>query len=105
MTLKYLFLTVPLLTACLTDEALDETAQDIHGDTASPATQFELDRAVKIPGCTATRISARFAITSAHCMPSVGSTVFFYTTGPGRSSENARIDEVILRPGVSSTAS
>jgi len=104
MTIKHLFLAAPLLGACLTEDPYSETTQDIHGDTASPATQFELDRAVKIPGCTATRISARFALTSAHCNPSVGSTVRFYTTGPGVSTDNARIEQVIFRPGVTGPA-
>jgi hypothetical protein len=57
-----------------------EVDQPINGAT-SPASQY--DRAVKISGCTATRISARFAITALHCNPTKGSTVVFYTTGPG----------------------
>ena len=109
MTLKSLFLLPPLLfTACALDEGqpdLDEDTQEIHGDQVSAASQFQVDRAVKIPGCTATKISARFAITSAHCMPSVGDSVNFYTTSAGFStSKRAVVVDVTLRPGVSSTA-
>ncbi|NVB80615.1 MAG: trypsin-like serine protease [Kofleriaceae bacterium] len=96
--------TTLVTTACVTpdDEVSVESAAIESGVAAS---QFELDRAVKIPGCTATRINARFAITAAHCQPSVGATVNFYDTGPGfNASMTARIDQVILRPGVSGAA-
>lgn len=85
--------------------SLEEDTQEISGDGTAPASQFMLDRAVKIPGCTATKVNARFAITAAHCMPSVGDFVTFYTTGPGdNNSERAVVVDVTLRPGVSSTA-
>lgn len=106
---KLVILTTLVTSACLTSEAdleeedLGETVVAINGDT-SLASQFMLDRAVKIPGCTATRINARFAITAAHCNPSVGDPVNFYTTGPGVSTQNARIEQVIFRPGVTGPA-
>jgi hypothetical protein len=94
--------------------AADETAapaptaqavdQAING-ASSPASQFQLDRAVKIPGCTATRISARYAVTALHCGSQVGHTVYFYTSGPGFNSQRAaRVEEVIIRPGASMQA-
>lgn len=106
MRLPTLFLlTTFVSSACVTDsDQLAEESQPINGDTSAPASQFQLDRAIKIPGCTATRISARFAVTAAHCNSSVNSTVRFYEGGPGVGSGTARIEEVILRPGVSGPA-
>ena len=79
-----------------------ESGQEIIGGSA--ASQFQLDRAVKIPGCTATRISPRWAITALHCDPKIGDIVSFYTTGPGVSSLQATVDLVVERPGTSPTA-
>jgi hypothetical protein len=108
MTLHRLWLTLPLLTACALDEQQPDESTDtleINGDQVAPASQFQLDRAVKINGCTATKISARFAITAAHCNPSVNSFVNFYTSGPGfAASERAQIVDVTFRPGVSGSA-
>ncbi|NJM90835.1 MAG: trypsin-like serine protease [Myxococcales bacterium] len=101
---KVLFLLAPLASsACLTTnpEERSSTAEQPINGASSPASQYQLDRAVKIPGCTATRISARFAITALHCQSSVGDTVRFYDTGPGvDSSTSARIEQVIVRPGL-----
>lgn len=80
------------------DEA-SEASQDIHGATA-PASAFQLARGVKLPGCTATKISARFAITARHCGSKIGDTVFFYTAGPGiNDALSAKVDAVFARPG------
>jgi hypothetical protein len=96
-----LWLTLPLLAACALHEAVDETSQDIHGPLSAPASQYYLDRAVKIPGCTATKISARFAVTAAHCASNTDQQVQFYTTGPGVSSlSSSDIVAVHVRPGV-----
>lgn len=114
MKLKSKFLLAPMLaSACITQadeaaepggEAVEETGeatQQINGDDV-PASQYYLDRAVAIPGCTATRIARDWAITAMHCSPSVGSNAVFYTTGPARdTSVLARIAEVIYRPGAS----
>jgi Trypsin/PAN domain len=88
------------LTACATIEPPQfEVDQSINGAT-SPASQYMLDRAVKIPKCTATRISARFAITALHCAPREGNLIHFYTSGPDRDPfRQARIAKVIPRPG------
>jgi hypothetical protein len=101
---RYAFLLTPMaLSACLNnvDDSTTTAAQEING-ASSPASQFQLDRAVKIPGCTATRISARFAITSLHCQSSVGDLVRFYDTGPGfAAGATGRVERVIVRPGLS----
>src|SRR5688500_4325763 len=98
-----LLLAFPLLTACAFEDApiLEESAQPIHGPLAAPASQYYLDRAVKPPGCTATKISARFAITAAHCGTTTNHEVQFYTTGPGVNSlSSADVVAVHVRPGV-----
>ena len=103
MHVRRLWLTLPLLAACAIDEApvLDESTLQIHGDLTAPASQFQLDRAVKLPGCTATKISARYAITAAHCGSSTDQQVRFYTTGPGVNTLSAAdVVAVHVRPGV-----
>lgn len=97
-----LWFTLPLLAACALDESVvGETVQEIHGDLQAPASQFQLDRAVKLPGCTATKISARFALTAAHCGTNTNQQVQFYTTGPGVDSLMAAdVVAVHVRPGV-----
>jgi hypothetical protein len=102
MTPRHLWLTLPFLAACAINEApIAEATQDIHGDLAAPASQFQLDRAVKLPSCTATKISARYALTASHCGSSTNQQVRFYTTGPGVNSLSlADIVNVHVRPGV-----
>lgn len=105
LNMKRLFLLgLGLTAACVVppDEPTDETDQSIIGGSA--ASGFQLDRAVKIPGCTATRISPRWAITALHCNPQVGDTVNFYTTGPGFSGLTAKIDLVKQRPGTNTAS-
>ncbi len=102
---KRLFLLgLGLTAACVVppDEPTDEIDESIIGGSA--ASQFQLDRAVKIPGCTATRISPRWALTALHCNPQVGALVNFYTTGPGFSTLTARIELVKQRPGTNTAA-
>ncbi len=105
-TFRPLFMLGLTLTgACVVPPDDDPTAeidQAIIGGTL--ASQFQRDRAVKIPGCTATRISPRWAITALHCNPQVNASVNFYTTGSGVSALTATIDLVRQRPGTSVTA-
>jgi hypothetical protein len=96
------------LVACVAPVGTNEDNAAITDNTATAASQFQLDRAVKTPACTATRIDARFALTAAHCVGAgmgtdIGSTVMFYGAGPGFSSANAQITGIRLRPGVDPT--
>src|SRR5688500_13166634 len=103
MQIKRLLFTAPLLTACLSEPTptLGEATTYINGDNVMAASQYQLDRAIALGNCTATRISARWAITASHCQPMVGQNVAFYTTGPESSTtKTAEIAQVILRPGV-----
>ena len=103
MNVHRLWLTLPLFAACAIDETpvLDEAAQDIHGELSAPASQFQLDRAVKNSKCTATKISAHWAVTASHCESNDTQQVRFYTTGPGWSPATlADIVAVHVRPGV-----
>jgi Trypsin len=78
-----------------------ETSHAIHGDGATTAEGYYVARAVKIPGCTATRISARFAITAAHCQSDEGDQVNYYDAASGFSStRTGRVEQVYLRPGI-----
>ena len=95
-----------LATACFEDApeggapAEGDLAQSISG-ASSPAEGYYVARAVKIPGCTATRISARFAITAAHCHSSVGDPINYYDSASVYSgSRTGRIEQVYLRPGI-----
>lgn len=101
-----LFLTAPILTACVSPPPeLGEDTQEIYGDNVQAASQFQLDRAISFPGCTATKISARFALTAAHCQASTSQLVQFYATGPGVNTQSAaNIVSVVLRPGVNGAA-
>jgi hypothetical protein len=102
-----LFVGMTAIVGCVEGVGVDEhagsVAQEINGPS-SPASQFQLDRAVKIPGCTATRISAQFAITARHCASNVGDVVQFYTSGPGfNQSLTATVAQVIARPGTNAS--
>jgi Trypsin len=100
-----LWLTLPLLTACAFDDVtVDKTTSYITGPLAAPASQYYLDRAIKLPACTATRISARFALTAAHCGSNPNQTVQFYKTGPGVDTlSSSDIVAVHVRPGVNAS--
>lgn len=102
-TLRWTFALGLMSSACLDVPAADDepsqATQAINGPSA-PASAFQLARGVKLPGCTATKISARFAITARHCGSRVGDTVFFYGAGPGiDEARSAQIDAVFARPG------
>lgn len=89
----------PLTAEDFPDEG--EVSAAINGDGATTAEGYYVARAVKIPGCTATRISARFAITAAHCQSSVGDQVNYYNDASGFSStRTGRVEQVYLRPGI-----
>ena len=86
--------------ACVVPPDTAESDQDIHGDNDALASQFQLDRAADLGGCTATRISDHFAITALHCGVSAGNTLTFYSTGPDHDSTlTATVEEVFQRPG------
>jgi hypothetical protein len=105
MSIKSLLFSVPLLTACVTDPEVDVTTENIAGPGAGVASQFQRDRAATLFSCTATRISARWLLTAAHCMAEVEDDVGFYSTGPGDDpNETAEVDAVVLRPGVNAGA-
>lgn len=100
-----------LLAAACADAPVEEGAaasapaesaisQGINGNS-SVADPYYVARAVKIPGCTATRISARFAITAAHCHSDVGDAVYYYDSASGYASgRRGRVEQVYLRPGI-----
>jgi hypothetical protein len=94
----------PIVTACVaeTDDAVDVTAEEIHGSSFAVATQFQRDRALALEkGCTATRISATWALTAAHCMSEEEDDVYFYGAAAGVDANKVgEIEEVVLRPGV-----
>jgi hypothetical protein len=103
--LKHVLLFTSLV-ACATDPNLEESVEEIKSSSAQPASQFQLDRALRrTGGCMTTRISQRFAISAAHCQPGIGNTVSPYAAGPG-SVPGAFIDvvDVIFRPGVDPAA-
>ncbi len=97
-----------LTSACVEapDGAMEEdgtAVSEING-ASSPASQFQLDRAARLPGCSATRIYGNFAITARHCGSAVGDLVKFYTTGPTPNPAlTARVEQVIGRPGTSAS--
>lgn len=77
-----------------------ETAQDIHGDNDALASQWQRDRAADLGGCTATRISDRYAITALHCGVMPGNTLTFYGTGgEANPALTAKVEQVFMRPG------
>ena len=109
MKLKTLGLFASLLaSACIDQTTNTEVAPDegvvsgaIHGDGSTTAEGYYVARAVKIPGCTATRISARFAITAAHCQSERLDPVNYYDTASTYSgSRSGRIEQVYMRPGI-----
>jgi Trypsin len=102
---------VLLVAACATDPNLSQDSDAITDETSAVASTFQTERAVKTAveaekgGCTATRISARFALTAAHClgndmMAQVGDLVGFYDSGPSNPSGRARIEQRHARTGV-----
>lgn len=90
-----------LTSACLmsTAEPDAESVQPINGPSSS-ASAFQLARALFLANCTATRISAQFALTARHCGPNKGNVVFFYTAGPSADLlRTASVEQVIPTPG------
>jgi hypothetical protein len=89
--------------ACVTPIDDPEVGTDVAAihDGGVAANAYQLARAIKIPGCTATRIAPRHAITASHCVPSVGDTVKLYSNGPGVDNALlARIERVQVPPGL-----
>jgi hypothetical protein len=88
------------LTGCLdTAPTTDETVEYISGPS-QPASQFQLDRASKIYGCTATRIDSRHLLTAMHCGTPKWSAVSFYDQGSGRDvNDTAIVVDFLKRPG------
>ncbi len=75
--------------------------QDINGPT-SAASLFQLDRAVAVPGCTATRIGSHWALSALHCQlqNQLGKQVVLYDGGPGfNRAKTALIRNVMPYPG------
>ena len=69
-----------LAAGCALSAPTSESVEGINGPW-SAATPFQVARAIDFGGCTATRISPRFALTALHCITWTGpsKTVFFYT--------------------------
>jgi Trypsin len=110
-----------LLTACATQPELGEDSDAITDETSALAQDYYRLRAVKTAngtgGCTATRISARFALTAAHCLAkfsnsdetvdmlaNVGNDVLFYKIGPFSTTGEATIAQRFVRTGVSTAS-
>ena len=76
------YLLIPLVAACAVDgpDVSSGTAQ-INGTTYN-ASQYMLDRAIKVPGCTATRIGPHHALTAHHCFSLPDQQVRIYRGGP-----------------------
>jgi hypothetical protein len=105
MSIRSLLFSVPLLAACIAEPDIDVTGEPIGGTGAAPASAYQLHRAASVAGCTAIRISTRWALTAAHCMAEEEDDVAFYTTGPGTDSDEvAEVAKVYLPPGVSAHA-
>jgi hypothetical protein len=116
-------LLVPLLlTACVAEPEpeleLGEDSDAITDETSTLAQDYYRLRAVKTAngtgGCTATRISARFALTAAHCLANfsnsdetvnmlanVGDDVLFYKLGAYTTTGEAEIVQRFTRTGIS----
>jgi Trypsin len=112
-------LLVPLLlTACATQPELGEDSDAITDETSALAQDYYRLRAIKTAngtgGCTATRISARFALTAAHCLAkfsnstetvnmlaNVGDDVLFYKIGAYTTTGEAEIAQRFVRTGIS----
>jgi hypothetical protein len=102
-TLPMKLATLLLLSACAVDDPeLGIEVEEIQGLGVTNANQWQRDRAfVRSNGCTATRISSRFAITAAHCQSSTADDLWPYAGGPGvEPYAYADITQVINRPGV-----
>jgi V8-like Glu-specific endopeptidase len=93
----------------LDEDSLGETEQAIEDGTEASA--FQLARAADLVGCTGTLISERHVLTALHCVCSrpegsdlcfskVGTSVKFYTTGPGSTSTESRtVSKILRKPG------
>jgi hypothetical protein len=107
-----------LLTACAAEPQLGEDSDAITDETSTLAADYYRLRAIKTAngtgGCTATRISPRFALTAAHCLANfsntdetvnmlanVGNDVLFYKLGAFTTTGEATIAQRFARPGVS----
>jgi len=103
------------VSGCVTVAGDDDgtEVQEING-AWSPASQFQVDRAIAVATpmaggkfgiCTATRIAPNFALTAMHCGVTTGSLITFYTSSAATdTSLTAKVDAVIRRPGTSVSA-
>src|SRR5688572_2296381 len=109
---------VPLLvTACVAEPQLGEDSDAITDETSALASDYYRLRAIKTAngtgGCTATRISPRFALTAAHCLANfsnsdetvnmlanVGNDVLFYKNSPSTTTGEATIAQRFARVSV-----
>ncbi|HEY0251103.1 MAG TPA: trypsin-like serine protease [Kofleriaceae bacterium] len=89
-----------VLAACLDAPEESTTDEAIKGHY-SMANQWQTDRGAHVPSCSATRIGARYVLTSAHCLTHVGDTVEFYSVSNSLDHAlTATVEQVWLRPGV-----
>ncbi len=103
-TLKHLLLLWVSSAGCLAEPDAPTTStadQDINGPS-SPASGFQVDRAIAVPGCTATRIGSHWALSALHCQlqTKIGRRVALYDSPlTFNALKTAIIRNVIQVPG------